>query len=353
MARRTSTTRASKTNASPNADTRICVLHGPEPLVQRLHLESLQTALDTAHGETDIVPFDGKTATLADVLDELRSLTLLQTHKIVLVDQADQFVTAHRAALERYAQSPADQATLVLRSTRWNRGKLDALIEKVGCITKCDQPTPAAAKTWLVQRAPKEHNRKLDPQAAEMLIDRLGCDLQKLDTELAKLALLVDQNQPITHTHVEQTVGRSNDEQAWVVQEALLASLAQQQPSPSSPTHREKPGASAIRKIHELVDQSGQPDVLVAYFIADLVRKLALASQMQRQRVGSMEIAQRFKLWGPRRDLFMRVLNRLNIQQASTMLDRVVESDRRAKSGLGQAVRNLECFCAALAEEVT
>ena len=34
--------------------------------------------------------------------------------------------------MERYAEHPSESATLVLRCSKWNAGKLDRLIEKVG-----------------------------------------------------------------------------------------------------------------------------------------------------------------------------------------------------------------------------
>ena len=54
-------------------------------MVLRLHFEALRGALEAEHGEVDTIQFDGQKASLADVLDELRSLALLQRHKLVVV----------------------------------------------------------------------------------------------------------------------------------------------------------------------------------------------------------------------------------------------------------------------------
>ncbi|MEZ6189671.1 MAG: hypothetical protein R3C45_00085 [Phycisphaerales bacterium] len=43
-----------------------------------------------------------------------------------------------------------------------------------------------------------------------------------LDSELAKLALMVKPGEPIDRALIEQTVGKSSDEKAWEVQEAVL-----------------------------------------------------------------------------------------------------------------------------------
>src|SRR5690606_31627518 len=117
----------------------------------------LRQALIDQYHEVETRVYDGKTATLADVLDELRSYGLMQQHKLVIVDDADAYPTQHRQALERYAQSPVDNGVLVLRSSKWNKGGLDKLIDKIGFIAKCDALPPAAASSWLVKQCQQHH----------------------------------------------------------------------------------------------------------------------------------------------------------------------------------------------------
>ncbi|MEZ6189670.1 MAG: hypothetical protein R3C45_00080 [Phycisphaerales bacterium] len=149
------TTRTKSTAPALDADTRICVLHGPEQWLKARYLQDLRKALDEAHGETETFTFNGETASLSDILDELRSYALMQHHKIVLLDSADVFLKKnedYRRALERYAEKPVDHGTLVLRSDTWNKGNLDKLIAKVGAVIKCEPLKPAEAKAWLIKR---------------------------------------------------------------------------------------------------------------------------------------------------------------------------------------------------------
>lgn len=337
MAKRASTSKAGG-GATVDASTRILVLCGAEEMTKRTRLQGLREALVAAHGETETFSFDGRTASLADVLDELRSYSLMQVYKLVVVDEADEFVKRHRDAMERYAEAPVDHATLVLRSNAWHKGNLDKLIDKVGAVIKCDALSPAEAQRELVQRAKSQHNATLSPQAAGMLIERLGTDMATLDSEVAKLALMTP-GKPIEPKLIEETVGRSSDEQAWVVQDAVLESIGGKDPG------------DAIAKIHELVDLAGQADVLVTYFVADLVRKLNVAVLAKRAGVPEPELAKRLKLWGPRQHAFMNVVRRLDARKVGRWFDQAVEADSRSKSGLGDPVRNLECFCVRLADD--
>ncbi|MEE9213166.1 MAG: DNA polymerase III subunit delta, partial [Phycisphaeraceae bacterium] len=321
------------------------LLTGPEQMVKQQLLDELRDELQKKHGELQTMMHDGRTATLADVLDDLRTFSLMQQYKLVIVDEADQFVTKQtRPALERYAQSPVDHATLVLRSVKWDSPRLDKLIAKVGRKIKCEPLKGAALKKWLADQSRDVHDRQLTAQAAAALVDRIGSDMTQLNSELAKLAVLVGPGDPIRLDLIDDVVGRDSDEQAWAVQEAVLAVMQDESDCAT--------GGRAIEKIHELVDLSGQPATLVGYFVADLMRKLYLALMMKRQGVSAGQIGKELKLWGPRLTMFMTLLRRLDDRSAGWLYDRIIDLDMRAKSGRGEPMRNLECFCAALADEV-
>jgi len=77
---------------------------------------------------------------IAAVLETIGALV------IVVVSDADEFVTAHREKLERYADDPAAESRLVIRPTKWNaQWRLNKAIEKVGAVAKTGDLTEAAA----------------------------------------------------------------------------------------------------------------------------------------------------------------------------------------------------------------
>ena len=328
----------SKPAVNVDASTRILVLHGPDEMQKRQHLEKLRRELTKEHGEIETFNFEGRSTTLADVFDELRAYSLMMTYKVVIVDDADQFVKSHRDALTRYADAPVDHATLVLRAGTWHRGNLDKKINEVGGIIKCEGMTAGEAVKWVVQKAKKNYKAEIEPSAAQMLVDRLGCDLMMLDTEVSKLSLMTaaDENGigKITTQLVAQTTQKGSDEDAWAIQEAVLDGIIGQNPGQS------------IEMIHELIGLSGQPDVLVMYFVADLMRKFANARSLKLAKMPEPAIAKQLKLWGPRQQKFFRALTILGSKPGAIakIFDKAVTMDKRSKSGLGNPLRNLECF---------
>lgn len=324
---------------------RMLILCGPEVMLQREALEELRATLQARHGAVEPRVFDGSSVALAEVLDELRTQSLLSSYRLVVVDDAAIFTKNYREALERYAQQPVEDATLVLRATAWHPGKLDKLVEKIGAIRRCEPLPSAQAAAWLRNRA-KQQKADIQPQAAAALVQRLGTDLTRLDSELGKLAALAS-GQSIDMGMVEALVGRTSDEQAWVIQEAVLAGIA-------APGGDGKAAmGKAIAKVHELLEVGGQSEVLVLYAVGDLFRKLYQATILRRQGASMGRIAQALRLWGSKVELMGRAISRLRPHSAGKLFDHAIEADRRSKSGFGGPLENLEVLLATVADELT
>jgi DNA polymerase-3 subunit delta len=333
-----------------DASMRIVVLHGPELFLLTEGTKRLHELLEAEHGEHAVqrFTFDGETAELADVLDELRTFGLFQDHKLVLVDKADRFLgggakpedevdeadeskakgALRRRALEAYAQSPCPGATLLLRAEKWRPGKIDKLVAKVGVLIKCELLKDRDAVAWAVAASPVRHGLAVEPSAARLLVERLGPGLARLDTELAKLAAFVGPGRTIGRKDVVELVGLSREEQAWALQDAIMTG---------------RPG-EACAKMRELLEISRLKEPLVMWAISDLLRRLHTVSQLSRQGAAVRPLSKPLRLWGPTGDRIMEVARRSDPGVFARLLERAVRTDLASKSGLGEADRNLEAL---------
>ncbi|MDX1563936.1 MAG: DNA polymerase III subunit delta [Phycisphaeraceae bacterium] len=323
--------RSSKKAGALDGSEPIVVLYGSESFLQRQKLDELQQCLVEGSEPAQTIRFDGKSASLAEVLDELRSYGLMQQRKCVVVDGADPFVKDHREALERYAQDPSPIATLVLRPETWQSNwKLHKAIQKVGAVIKCEPLNESEAQAWLGRRAREAHGVKLPARAASLLIEHLGTDLSSLDNELAKLAVGCGADKTIGVDQIEDLVGFASDQMAWAIQEAML----------------EGDPERILATLHELVHLSGQPEQLIGYFMSDLVRKLCIASAMSAQGAGRFEICKTLKIWPQDRQApFLAAAGRLGGAKAARLFGEALQIDRRGKSGFvrsGENLRSLE-----------
>ncbi len=320
--------RASTPNRAPTEDDRIVVLVGKELFLRSQYTSMLRAALEAKHGEIETFQFAGESTELAAVLDECRSFGLMATHKLVIVDDADQFVKADtRPMLERYAQSPSEQATLVLRGSKWNKGKLDTAIAECGIILKCDSVDDGTAVRWTQGRASKAYESSIDAKAAAALVERLGSDLGRIDTELAKLATAAGKGNPITPELIVQLVGMTREDDVWAIQSYLLC-------------------GDASKTLHELeIIMNNSPKgahVPVSFACLDLARKLVGISEGMNQGINPNTLAKDMKLWGPSRDPIMHTARRIGPTRARKMLDECIKADMALKSSTGTPMRTLE-----------
>jgi DNA polymerase III delta subunit len=331
-----------------DAAMRIVVLHGPEVFLLTEGAKRLYELLEAEHG-TDAIQrftFDGETAELADVLDELRTFGLFQDHKLVIVDKAERFLgggakdadegaggskgqgAARRRALEAYAENPCAGATLLLRAEKWHRGKLDKLVAKVGAVIKCEHPKDRDAVAWAVAACPDRHGLAIERPAAQLLVGRVGPGLARLDTELAKLAAFVGPGRKIGRDDVVELVGLSRQEKAWELQTAIMTG---------------QPGV-ACAKMRELREVSQLEKELVTWAVNDLLRRLHTVAQLCRQGVSTRSLIQSHRLWGATGERIIEVARRSDPGIFARLLDRAVRTDLANKSGLGEPDRNLEAL---------
>jgi DNA polymerase III subunit delta len=340
-------------SAPLSADQRIVVLVGKEPFLQGEFTVQVRDLLTKAHGQIDVFRFDGASASAGEVLDECRTFGLMQQHKMVVVDNADAMLKGAddegargrrkgpRELFEDYAEAPCDAATLVLRAEKWNRGKLDGLIENVGVIKHLEAPTAAQAVSWAIKRSQKRHNANLERDAAELLVERMGPDLGRLDTELAKLALLAagpdakaDQAATITRALVTEVVGLSREEEVWVLQTALL--------NPSR--------AAALSRLHEVLDVSGHHPTLVTWACVDLARKLHGAARGLRAGENPWALTKTLKLWGAAQDAVFSAARKADPDRLAGLLKSAVEADWKQKTGQSDPQRALETLALRFSE---
>jgi DNA polymerase-3 subunit delta len=316
---------------APEPTMRVFLLHGREPFLMRERPRHVVEILESSYGEVEQFRYDGRDAELASILDELRAYGLLQQHKLVVLDQADQFLTgqdSRRKSLENYCRSPVDHATLLLRAETWRPGNLDKLIRQVGLVHKIEAIDEATAAAWCVARCQKRYDTSIEPEAAEALVAQSGPDLDKLDSELDKLASFCGPEQPITTATVAELVGLSREQQAWIIQSALSSGDA----------------SAALHTLRELVSVSRQPEQLIGWAVTDLVRKLHTASHLSREGVDDQAIARELRLWGDSRRQVLGGARRATPRALAQLLQECIDTDRRAKRGVGAPLRSLEAL---------
>src|ERR1700684_3489323 len=114
-----------------------------------LQIQKLQAIIKSLPTGAQRVDFDGQNAELAAVLDELRSFSMFGDGKLVVMRNADEFVSHYREQVENYLSDPAENSTLLLRFTTLPKTqRVYKSIDKIGAVEFCEPPAAAALPGW-------------------------------------------------------------------------------------------------------------------------------------------------------------------------------------------------------------
>jgi len=201
----------------------VYVLHGSDDfLLVEYRRRIVSGIIGLADPQTAVSRFDAS-ASLADVLDELRTLPFLAPRRVVIVSDADAFVSAYREALEKYLSSPSATSSLILIVSSWPKNtRLAKLVAKIGEATDCSAPGARDLLGWLVKAAGKR-GKKIDPAAAQLLLEWRGADLAGLNGEVEKLSIYVGDRPEISAQDAAALVTATAGPEAFALTNSITA----------------------------------------------------------------------------------------------------------------------------------
>jgi DNA polymerase-3 subunit delta len=296
-----------------------------------LQLQELACVAGELPKDAQRVDFDGETAQLGEVLDELRSFAMFGSGKVVVVRNADVFVSRFREQLEQYVAEPSSSGTLVLRlSSLPGNQRIHKLIAKHGAIVPCEPPKELAK--WVIEHARKAHEITIAPDAARMLADLIGGDLGRLDTELAKLAINAD-SEKITSDLVAGNVVFTREREMWDLTNAMALGDT----------------AEAMRRWRQLIQSDPSAEFRAVTWLGIWLSEVGMILT-QGPRSGAANKL-RWKYKGDAFDKFVAAALAMGKDGYGRALDLLTEIDKQSKTGVGDAAENVERFILALAPQ--
>lgn len=309
----------------------VYALVGPDSFLQ---LEALSRLLTTMPPDVQRTDFDGDRASLADVLDELRSFSMFGSGKVVVVRDADDFITRFRSQLEDYLAKPSDSGVLVLRLPSLPMTqKVSKLIAKVGVVEQCEPPKAAALPKWIVDRARTAHKAKMNLDAAQLLADLIGDDLGRLDGEIAKLALQAG-DRPVALDDVSTGTAFQREQAMYDMTNALASG------------HPDL----AMQRWRHMTQLDSSAEFRAVTWLGMWLENVRKALAMRRSGMNSGAIASALRLW-PRdvQEPFFKTAAALGEPGVARAINLLAELDKQSKSGIGDAATNVERFILTLA----
>jgi len=274
--------------------------------------------------DTSFTRFAGRDATLQSVADELFTVSMWGDRRLVIVDEADEFVTKFRGGLEKLVEKPAKKSVLILDVTTWPKNtRIYKQVAAKGLDIECSELKGTQLLKWLQETITETYGQTLARDAAVLLIDLIGEDLGLLETELAKLASYVGAKGKIELEDVKSLVGGWRTETTWVMADAAI----------------DDDLASALKGLDQLLG-AGEAPMRLLGGISFVFKKFAFATDLSRNR-GPLDQALRqagvYPAGVSKGQIYLRRLGRIKAEQ---LLQRLVNTD----AGLKGASRIPERF---------
>jgi DNA polymerase-3 subunit delta len=294
----------------------IYVLNGKDA---HLRDEARRRVVARAIGDADpqlcVASFDAAVE-LVDVLDELRTLPFLAPHRVVIVREAETFISANREALESYFDAPVATASLILETGSWpGNTKLAKKLKTVGELIECASPEGPKLLGWIREEV-QRRGKTVAPDAAGLLAEWIGPNLTILSNELDKVVTCIGDQPAITARDVAAVVTATAGPEAFAVTNALTNGNAK----------------AALQATASALQTRGAEFALLGQIAWHVRRALQAAQDIAagQSPAAAMKTARVF--YGQRE--FQAMLRRRSLKQLQADVRRLLKADLGMKTGL-------------------
>jgi DNA polymerase III subunit delta len=270
--------------------------------------------------------------TAAEVFDELRTLPFLAKRRVVVLNDADKFVSENRELLEKYFEKPASTGVLVLEVRSWKSNtRLAKLLPSVGKLIEVAEMKAKSLIPYISDYAKNQHGKTLSANAAYMLVEFAGEEPGILCSEVDKLAAYTNSAKIITEKDIAAVVGKNRVFDVFEVIDAMTAGNL----------------AGAIEKLRLMFSSDKDAEYTVIGAFAWHFRRMFTASAMLKNGASPDEAAGKLRIWN--RADFFNTLKKMPIEKIGRCLRHLAEIDYQMKTGRATAQTAIETMVIQLA----
>ena len=191
----------------------IYFLMGEEPYyIDKISDYIEENILDEAEKGFNQQVMYGRDSSIEDIVSSAKRYPMMAERQVLIVKEA-QDLSRNIEKLVSYAENPQPTTVLVLNykyKKLDKRKKLHKAIAKSGLIYESKKLYENQVSDW-IRRVLSGKKYKIEPKAAQMLVEFLGTDLSKISNELDKLMIILPKETVINDKHIEDNIGISKD----------------------------------------------------------------------------------------------------------------------------------------------
>jgi DNA polymerase III subunit delta len=217
--------------------------------------------------------------------------------------------------LMRYLARPSETSVVIFVADELDkRRKISKLLLENSVAVEFTPLSEMELMSWAKGEL-KKQNAEIEDRALRYLIGLVGNNVQKITTEIEKLAVAALPDSLITFELVEQLVPNSRELSNFELTDYLLA----------------KNRTRALQILHKILDDGTEPLMLLG-LIASNFHRLFLAKEMMRNGVDRGEVARTMKLPFSKQEEFLATARRADAERLAWNLQRIAKADLAIKT---------------------
>lgn len=277
-------------------------------------VDSLLSADEKAMG---LSVCDPEKTEVSDLFDELRTLPFLSSRRVVIVKDAESFITNNRDALEKYFDSPSPSGSLILTVSTWRTNtKLAKKLKAVGTLRSVAELKRGSLAKYALDYAKTSNNKKLDLATANMIVELVGDEPGKICSEIDKLCVYASGSETITLKHVQELTQNNREFDLFAVVDSMTDGDTEK----------------AIAKLRNMFTSDKTAAYRAVGGFAYHFRRMFEAKVMQSNRATDQQIAQSLRIFGNRNSYFSQ-LRKWHLRDISKVIQALARIDYQSKTG--------------------
>ncbi|MBW7473747.1 DNA polymerase III subunit delta [Paenibacillus oenotherae] len=323
----------------------VYVLYGKDRYRMRECSNTLiELLLTKEERELGVVRFDTSETAIEEAVLEAETLPFFASRKVVII--RDQSVLAASGGKEggkiehgtdkllAYLSNPCESSVVVfhvLAEKLDERRKVVKLLKEQDALLSFQELQEAELVQWTIRRA-EEQGRRMNGEAAELLLARTGTNMQQLAHEVDKLCLHAGESGAITADVVEALIASTVEEDVFALIDAM-ASLKVDK---------------ALKLYGELLLRREEP-IKIAALIARQFRIMLQVKELEGQRYSPQQMAGHIGLHPYAVKLAAEKAKKFSVTDLGRYLNQLAELDYKMKTGKVDKTLGLELFLLSLA----
>jgi DNA polymerase-3 subunit delta len=249
----------------------VYLIYGSEELLLERALERLKERIAAvADPEFNVETFAGESATSDEIINAANTLPFMSDRRLVIVRDVEKLQAASLDAMVAYAKDPAPSTCLVLVAGKIAKNsKLYRAAAASGSVYEYQAPKRSEYGAEVV-RLFRDRGKRIDPRAAQALVEVTGRDLRRLDTEAQKLVTYAGERDTVLLDDVHAVASAGASASVFELADAVGA----------------RDSAGAIRQLRRLL-ADGESGVLLQASLVRHVRALVSARALLDRGVSS------------------------------------------------------------------